>query len=262
MTLLSREYSHEFFIMISFSSSAVAHLCVATISWGYRHFPGFIDGISTFIITLVCASTYLIRYTFWPRQTFVTFLMCVWSIRLGLYLMRRAKYVDKLPPSDGELWPARTLWTTFICIPCIAVNVLDKAQLTMHTITFIGVIMASTGLAIEWIADRQKERWHRSHPRRPGPKDVEAPCCTTGLWAYSRHPNYLGSIMLHVGCWLAVFEVVPAWTVIAPTFVVLTICLFPGGMRTLETDKQIDYFGYPMFHAYIDKTPLLFPFVK
>jgi steroid 5-alpha reductase family enzyme len=61
------------------------------------------------------------------------------------------------------------------------------------------------------ISDAQMRRF-RSAPNNRG-KNMQS-----GLWAYSRHPNYLGEVTLWWGVWVIQISVLPAlwWTVCAP----------------------------------------------
>ena len=51
------------------------------------------------------------------------------------------------------------------------------------------------GFAIEVVADRQKRAFRRDPANR-------GRFIATGLWAWSRHPNYFGEISFWVGLWL------------------------------------------------------------
>lgn len=78
---------------------------------------------------------------------------------------------------------------------------------------------------------------------------------TSGLWKYTRHPNYFGEALLWWGIWLVSLAATPFWwTVISP----LTIsCLvrFVSGVPLLEKKMQ----NYPGFEAYQAQTSIFFP---
>ena len=244
---------------MSIFSMLVHSSCMLVIAYFYS-VPGFFDLMSCLTIAMVCFGTYIVRSTFWARQTIVTFAMTAWALRLGRYLYRRAPYLEDLPPLEMDIWFARTMWTVLVSVTCVAVNVLDKAHIVFAWHCFIGTLMIACGFVIEWRSDHEKNAWHRKHPRRPNHKSSHPPCCTTGMWKLCRHPNYLGTLIFHWGCWLTVADVIPVWGVVSPLMVTFTVCVFEGGMRTLENDKGVKFFSHATYQRYVESTPLLFPF--
>ena len=65
-------------------------------------------------------------------------------------------------------------------------------------------LLQAMGFAIEVVADAQKSRF-RAKPENKGR------CVQNGLWAWSRHPNYLGEIVLWVGVAIVVLPVLRGW---------------------------------------------------
>ena len=65
----------------------------------------------------------------------------------------------------------------------------------------LGAALALGGTALEFFADNQLRRFRLASPP-PGP------ILESGLWAWSRHPNYLGEILFWLG--LAVFGLAAA----------------------------------------------------
>ena len=73
-----------------------------------------------------------------------------------------------------------------------------------------GIALMLTGAVIEALADRQKTQFQRRDDDKPDVLD-------TGLWGWSRHPNYFGDSVVWDGAWLAAAASAPgAWTVPAP----------------------------------------------
>lgn len=112
---------------------------------------------------------------------------------------------DKLLPFLG-FWILQMLWVWTVSLP---LTILNSPSTTTHTpqppfttpLDIIGSILFLAGLAIETLADTQKYIFRSSAP----PK---AQFMDSGLWRYSRHPNYFGEIILHLGIWLV--AIVPA----------------------------------------------------
>tara|TARA_B100001175_G_C19255888_1_gene517034 strand:- start:150 stop:590 length:441 start_codon:yes stop_codon:yes gene_type:complete len=118
----------------------------------------------------------------------------------------------------------------------------------------IGISIWLLGFGIEVIADNQKTAFN-SEPNNQG-KWIDI-----GLWSYSRHPNYLGEILLWTGiaffgisCFTGLERV--AW--ISPIFIYLLLTKVSG---TPILDKRaLEKWGDdPEYQKYRDKTPALIP---
>lgn len=253
-------YSHGMFLFVATLFSISIHSVGVLIINYKRQIPGLFDMMSCYTISFVCIGSYFFRYTFWPRQTILTVLMSMWGFRLGTYLYKRAPFLEDLPPFEMDIWLARTLWTTAVSVSCVAVNVLDRVKTTFQANTVIGITMAVVGFLIEWKSDTEKSSWHLRNPKRPHFKSKITPCCSKGMWKVCRHPNYLGSLLFHWGCFILVCDVVPHWVVLSPVFVTMTVCIFQGGMRTLESEKSIRYFSHESYQEYVQTVPMILPF--
>jgi len=114
----------------------------------------------------------------------------------------------------------------------------------------VALIVGVVGIALEWLADRQLHAFVTG-PKKPGETLRE------GLWRYSRHPNYLGEIMLWWSLWLFGLAADPAWArwaVLAPlamTAMFLFVSIPLIERRALERRS-----GY---QEVIDETSMLIP---
>ena len=110
------------------------------------------------------------------------------------------------------------------------------------------------GFAVETIADGQKRRYRDEH----GSDGFIA----TGLWRYSRHPNYLGEIILWFGVALLALPALSGWqwvTLVSPVFVFLLLTRV-SGVPLLERKADKRWGENPAYIAYRDSTPVLVPF--
>ena len=75
----------------------------------------------------------------------------------------------------------------------------------------LAVLVTAAAIAVEAGADRQLRRFLTS-PRKPGQ------ILDTGLWAFSRHPNYFGEVLFWWGVWLFGLAADPSrwWTIVGP----------------------------------------------
>ena len=118
----------------------------------------------------------------------------------------------------------------------------------------VGAAVWAAGMLIEVTADRQKSRF-RADPANQGR------FITTGLWAWSQHPNYFGEILLWVGIAIIALPVLVGWqlvTLISPVFVWLLLTK-GSGIPLLQANAQRRWGEDPDYQAYRSRTPLLVP---
>ena len=106
------------------------------------------------------------------------------------------------------------------------------------------------GFGFETVGDRQLAR-HRADPARRGR------VLDTGLWHYTRHPNYFGDAMVWWGLWLIAAAAGGAWTVFAPALMTLFL-MRVSGVALLE--KQL-LETRPGYRDYVARTNAFFPWV-
>ena len=107
-------------------------------------------------------------------------------------------------------------------------------------------------MVVEVTADKQKSLFKRM-PENQGR------FITTGLWAWSRHPNYFGEITLWLGLSLVALPVLSGWqlaTMVSPVFVYLLLTRV-SGIPLLEALAEKRWGTDPDFIAYRDGTPAL-----
>jgi steroid 5-alpha reductase family enzyme len=110
------------------------------------------------------------------------------------------------------------------------------------------------GFVIEVTADSQKSRF-RADPENKG-KFIH-----TGLWAWSRHPNYFGEIVLWIGVAVIALPILRGWqwlTLISPVFVTLLLTRI-SGVPMLEKRADEKWGGQEDYEAYKERTPVLVP---
>ena len=105
---------------------------------------------------------------------------------------------------------------------------------------------------IEIVADRQKSRF-KDDP------DNEGKYIDVGLWAWSRHPNYFGEILLWTGMAIIAMPVLQGWqwaTLISPVFVAFLL-IKVSGIPLLEQKADKRWGGQEDYEAYKRRTPVL-----
>lgn len=198
------------------------------------------------------------------RSILLLVLVIVWAGRLGPFLFRRVRRAgkddrfDKIKNSFPRLfmtWTLQGLWVSLTLAAALAA-VTSTEPRTLDSWAFIGLAVWVVGFCIEAIADLQKSRFRAD----PANKDS---FITTGLWAISRHPNYLGEIALWVGIAIIALPVLRGWqyvTLISPVFVYLLITR-ASGVPLLEKKADAKWGGEDAYEAYKRRTPVLVPFL-
>ena len=197
------------------------------------------------------------------RELIISFLVVVWSLRLSSFLYLRIHRsgkdgrFDQLKTSPIRFlipWTLQGLWVFLTMIVVIVINSQAEIAPALGIWDGIGISIWLLGFGIEVIADNQKTAFN-SEPNNQG-KWIDI-----GLWSYSRHPNYLGEILLWTGiaffgisCFTGLERV--AW--ISPIFIYLLLTKISG---TPILDKRaLEKWGDdPEYQKYRDKTPALIP---
>lgn len=199
------------------------------------------------------------------RRVVATVLLTLWAVRLTanfFYGWRGLsqedwRYIDLQKANGRGYWLVSltgihlfpTLLVFAACIPLMpALNTGGRPWNILDTVAAVITVLA---IALETIADWQLHRFVRTN-RVPG-KTLD-----TGLWAWSRHPNYLGEILLWWGIALFGFAAGgPAWIftgAIAITILFVFISIPMIEKRSLQRR--------PHYTDYQRRVPRLIPFPK
>ncbi|MFZ1597728.1 MAG: DUF1295 domain-containing protein [Anaerolineae bacterium] len=196
------------------------------------------------------------------RSLLLSALVVIWAIRLGSFLFGRIKKAgkddrfDELKPSFIRflnVWTIQGLWVTFtMAAALVAITTTTRKELDVFAI--VGFLIWIFGFAIEVMADSQKSRFS-ANPENKG-KFIQ-----TGLWSRSRHPNYLGEIILWIGIAVIAFPVLQGWqwvALISPVFVTLLLTRV-SGVPLLENKADKKWGGQEDYESYKKRTPVLIP---
>jgi steroid 5-alpha reductase family enzyme len=187
-------------------------------------------------------------------------MVVLWGVRLAAYLLYRIFRMGRDARFDGIrerpwtfarfwLFQGIAVWT--IMLPVTLWFASPGSWSWMKT---VGACLWLAGLVIETVADNQKFR-HKSGAAG------RARWIDTGIWRYSRHPNYFGEFL----CWWGVFVFVAgdlagwAWLGLVGPVTITLILLFVTGVPTLEQSADRKYGDHPEYQAYKRRTSLLVP---
>ena len=194
------------------------------------------------------------------RALIVAAMVVVWAARLGTFLFRRISKDGKDSRFDEikvdplrffMTWTIQGLWVLLTAAAAWAIITGDERQ-ELGWVAFVGIAIWLAGFSIEVVADRQKSAF-RADPSNEGR------FIRTGLWAWSRHPNYFGEITLWTGVAIMAIPVLSGWrwaVLISPVFVYLLITRI-SGVPMLEKKADKRWGGEPDYERYKADTPEL-----
>lgn len=212
-------------------------------------------GVTTLALVLVG------RYE--PGALLLGALVAIWSLRLGTFLFRRILAdgsdgrFDELktrPLPFLQTWTLQGLWVLLTLAAALGAITAADQDVPIGPLAIVGVGVWIGGFAIEALADHQK------HVFRQDP-DNDGEFITTGLWAWSRHPNYFGEITLWVGVALIALPALDGWryvTLISPVFV-FVLLRYISGVPLLEKRGAKRWGDDPRYEEYVASTPVLWP---
>jgi steroid 5-alpha reductase family enzyme len=198
-----------------------------------------------------------------PRATLQVALVTLWGLRLGLYLLNRNWGRDEdyryaaMRRRVGPSYTWKSIYLVFglqgvlilsVSLPIQAVQGLPSS-IPLGPLDAWAVLLFGIGFYFEVVGDYQLTQFKAN-------AENEGKVMDTGVWAWTRHPNYFGDALQWWA--LGLFAVsVPgaAWTLIGPavmTFLLLRI----SGVHLLERGLRK---RKPDYEAYAARTPTFIP---
>lgn len=221
---------------------------IADVVWGL----GFI---------VVSASSFLLASMFLPRQILVLVLILLWGARLSLHIWWRnrgrgedARYAawrkdwgeNQALYSYLQVFLLQSLLLLIVAAP-LHVTHLTPLQNGLNGLDWLGVAIFFSGLSIEAVADAQLLAFRKTK------KSGEI--LQTGLWRFSRHPNYFGEITLWWGLGLIALSVPNGWIGLLGPVTIMFLITRVSGIPLLEKRYAND----KNYQAYAQRTSVLVP---
>lgn len=177
-----------------------------------------------------------------PRGWLLLGVVGAWAVRLTLNWYRGWpdlshedwRYVDLAQKTGRAWWLVSFSGIHMFPTLCVAAGLLPAvvalpSEAPLGPWDALGAAVVLLGTLLELVADEQA----RAFKRTAGPGDL----CDVGLWAWSRHPNYLGEILVWVGVWLIGIGAAPAawhWT---GAGVLVMLALFLGVSIPMQEER-------------------------
>ena len=255
----SETYNGISLFIICASVSFVLHWIIFIPSFAFQteHYFDLTGSIS--YLSAVALAFYL-NPSVDPRDLLIGLLIVVWAVRLGSFLFMRVKQDGK----DDRFTIMKTqfhwflmTWTlggllVFLTMAAGLAAITSDTTQPFGLMAYLGLALWIFGFSIEVIADRQKRVFKKNQQ-----KDKEF--ITSGLWAWSRHPNYFGEITLWIGLTLIALPVLSGWqlvTLISPVFVYILLTKI-SGIPLLENRGMKKWGSDPEYIDYVNRTPAL-----
>lgn len=224
-----------------------------------EHYFDLTGGI-TFIIVILYAfyeKFQIIEFIDFRSVILVLFIL-IWSLRLSLYLFFRVKVggdVRFIEIKKNFLrfmcaWIFQGTWV-FICSFPVLIVLLNK-PLENDLFLYVGIFFWVFGFLFEVIADRQKVIFNKTNKGK---------FISTGLWSFSRHPNYFGELVLWLGITiisLPTFLEFQYLGLITPIFIYLLLTKV-SGVNLLEELAEKRWGNSKDYILYKNNTPVFFP---
>jgi steroid 5-alpha reductase family enzyme len=194
------------------------------------------------------------------RAWLVAAMVLIWSLRLATFLFRRVvraghdSRFDDLktrPVRFLMAWTLQGLWVLLTAAAALAI-ITGAGREPLGPVGIVGLTIWAIGMLIEIVADRQKSAF-KADPANEG-RFIDV-----GLWAWSRHPNYFGEIVLWTGMALVAVPVLQGWqwaTLISPVFVAFLL-IKVSGIPLLEQKADARWGGQEDYERYKRRTPVL-----
>lgn len=224
---------------------------VADIAWGL----GFV---------LVALTSLVFNQNFNTTTLLTTLLVTFWGIRLSWHIASR----NIKQPEDYRYKAWRETWGSWFYVRSylqvfivqgIFLLLVSTPILVIMTYATEGISLAIIfglfvwllGFVFESVADKQLRDFVRN-PKHKGR------IMTTGLWHYTRHPNYFGEITQWWGIGIIALSCSYGWIGLIGPIVITFLIVKISGVPLLEQK----YANNPSYQQYKKQTPMLIPFIK
>lgn len=251
-------------------SALAVILLAAVVAWVVsviRRDVSIVDSLWSLLILLGLVVYIIASGAGGPRTWLVTGLVTVWALRLSLHIAVRnhgepedRRYQAIRRNNEPYFW-VKSLYLVFllqgflawvVCLPAIAAV---SAQTPPGPLGPWGALLSALGIAVwligmffEVVGDWQLTQFRRDRKTADAVLD-------SGLWRYTRHPNYFGEALLWWGMYLLALSAGAWWAFIGPlllTFLLLRV----SGVALLEKDISE---RRPAYRDYVRRTNAFVP---
>lgn len=241
----------------------IAPLTLAIITWAVsvpKKDVSIVDGVWSWLIASTGVVFCLLEGADSMRALVVMTLLLVWALRLSVHIFMRAwgeeedhRY-QKIRARNAPNFALKSVYLVFGLQAVLAwvVSLVLWPSMTVdapwHWLDTLALLVVLTGMFFEFVGDWQLTAFKRE---RSNDKAV----LNTGLWRYTRHPNYFGEFVIWWGMFLFTLPVGGYWTIVSP-LLMSVLLMRVSGVTLLESDITE---RRPEYADYIQRTNAFFP---
>ncbi len=247
-------------------SSAALVLGITTLLWMasvVMRDASIVDPWWSMLFVVILGNT-VFRTALSPGKLLLLMMVGVWAVRLWSHLLIRAHGAPEDPRYKAfrkRFGPERYWWVSFFQVfvlqGALAMVVSTTLQVSgaaaaPDVLTWadgLGGLVFAVGFGIEVVADWQLQT-HRNDPGRKGT------VLDTGLWGWSRHPNYFGEALLWWGLWICSLDTPWGWATVVSPVVMTWLLVRVSGVAMMDAHMRKTR---PAYAAYVDRVPGFFP---
>jgi steroid 5-alpha reductase family enzyme len=204
----------------------------------------------------------LFQYGAHPFALIVLTLGSLWGVRLSvrIFLRNRKKTEDAryrvwreewgrwfYPRSYAQVYLLQGFLMLVVGYPLVHAVVYGAGE-AIGIFTYVGILIWLTGFFFEVVGDYELDRYLEM-------KVKPTPVMQSGLWKYTRHPNYFGEVTMWWGIWLMIAPLPLSYIALIGPVTITVLILKVSGIPMLE--KRFE--GNADFEAYKARTSAFFP---
>ena len=225
---------------------------IVDIFWGF----GFV--LSAWVYYFLTPDGFIIR------KLLIAGLATIWGLRLTIHVLTRnwGKPEDfryqKWRNESGKVWWIKSLFQVFILqgflmwiisTPLLAAQY-SNLPASLSIFDYLAVIIWIIGFYFETVGDLQLTKF-KSNPANKGK------ILNTGVWHYTRHPNYFGDSAQWWGYYLFALAAGGWWTIFSPILMTLFLIKVSGVALLEKTMKDTK----PGYREYMENTSAFIPWI-
>ncbi|MGM0548667.1 MAG: DUF1295 domain-containing protein [Bacillota bacterium] len=196
------------------------------------------------------------------RSFIITFIVTIWGLRLSYHIFKR----NQGKGEDFRYAEWRKNWNHFYLTSFLRVFMLQGVLLFiistpiikiiaapyqgLKIIDFLGLLVWGLGFAFEALADKQLKDYKALADSKKNGHVLKS-----GVWKYTRHPNYFGDALVWWGFYLIALSIPGAWKFIFSPLIMTFLLRFVSGVPLLEKRYADD----EEYQEYAKKTNIFFP---
>ncbi len=235
-----------FYALIAITGFALSGWLLSFVTRHYSH----VDSMWSLFFAITCYVTLLFTDTFATRSLVITVAVTLWALRLSLFLTWRNwgkedyRYETIKQNNAPHFW-FKSLYIVFGFQALLAWIISYPLYIAIHSVAalnwmdLVGLVLFIVGFYWEVLADVQLMRFKQQ-------PDHQGKVLKTGLWRYSRHPNYFGECLIWWGFAFIAAATGHEWGWFSPvlmTFLLLKV----SGVKLMEStihERRPEYAEY------------------